>query len=292
MKGLAPLFLGIFGTFAFSWIGLTVIPTWQIGHLNPESDEEGTDIYPRPQSGMFERGEHVYAANGCVYCHSQQVRADYIADDIERKWGNRRSAPRDYIFERPVFLSEKCEWARTSQTLARAHPRPRNLRLLQPKERRSPARPPKPRRRRVRRLHKQLHLRPGLRLSARFRKMHHRRLVSGPASLRHHPDKWRTLLREEAALPRRARRLPARHGRSRQPVCRRCILPRGTMCIFMRRAASILIQTCRGTVSSTKKTTHCRESVLQKRYNFRFPMRHRQAGRSFPRTMQNVSWLI
>jgi len=106
MKGLAPLFLGIFGTFAFSWIGLTVIPTWQIGHLNPESDEEGTDIYPRPQSGMFTRGEHVYAANGCVYCHSQQVRADYIADDIERKWGNRRSAPRDYIFERPVFLGK------------------------------------------------------------------------------------------------------------------------------------------------------------------------------------------
>src|SRR5689334_19742233 len=106
MKGLAPLFIGIFGTFAFSWVGLTVIPTWQIGSLNPQSDEEGTDIYPRPQSGMFRRGAHVYAANGCVYCHSQQVRADYIADDIERKWGNRRSAPRDYVFERPVFLGK------------------------------------------------------------------------------------------------------------------------------------------------------------------------------------------
>ena len=106
MKGLAPLFLGIFGTFAFSWIGLTVIPNWQIGHLNPESDEEGTDIYPRPQSGMFQRGARVYAANGCVYCHSQQVRADYAADDIERKWGDRRSAPRDYIFERPIFLGK------------------------------------------------------------------------------------------------------------------------------------------------------------------------------------------
>ncbi|MFL6499812.1 MAG: cbb3-type cytochrome c oxidase subunit II [Candidatus Udaeobacter sp.] len=106
MKGLAPLFLGIFGTFAFSWIGLTVIPTWQIGHLNPESDEEGTDIYPRPQSGMFKQGEHVYAANGCVYCHTQQIRADYIADDIERKWGNRRSTPRDYIFDRPIFLGK------------------------------------------------------------------------------------------------------------------------------------------------------------------------------------------
>src|SRR5215467_10875153 len=106
MKGLAPLFIGIFGTFAFSWVGLTVIPNWQIGSLNPQSDEEGTDIYPRPQSGMFQRGAHVYAANGCVYCHSQQIRADYIADDIERKWGDRRSAPRDYIFQRPVFLGK------------------------------------------------------------------------------------------------------------------------------------------------------------------------------------------
>src|SRR5215470_17611316 len=106
MKGLAPLFIGIFGTFAFSWVGLTVIPNWQIGSLNPQSDEEGTDIYPRPQSGMFQRGAHVYAANGCVYCHSQQIRADYIAADIERKWGDRRSAPRDYIFQRPVFLGK------------------------------------------------------------------------------------------------------------------------------------------------------------------------------------------
>ena len=106
MKGLAPLFLGIFGTLAFSWVGLTVIPNWQIGHLNPQSDEEGTDIYPMPQSGMVARGGRVYAANGCIYCHSQQVRADYAANDIERKWGDRRSAPRDYIFERPVFLGK------------------------------------------------------------------------------------------------------------------------------------------------------------------------------------------
>ena len=114
MKGLAPLFLGIFGTFAFSWVGLTVIPNWQIGHLNPQSDEEGTDIYPVPQSGMVERGRHVYAANGCIYCHSQQVRADYAGADIERKWGDRRSAPRDYIFERPVFLGK----ARMGQDIA------------------------------------------------------------------------------------------------------------------------------------------------------------------------------
>src|SRR5207245_5166157 len=130
MKGLAPLFLGIFGTFAFSWVGLTVVPNWQIGHLNPQSDEEGTEIYPHPQSGMAERGARVYAANGCIYCHSQQVRADYAADDIERKWGDRRSAPRDYIFERPMFLGKM----RMGQDIA-------NIGARAPAEQQSPAPP-------------------------------------------------------------------------------------------------------------------------------------------------------
>jgi cbb3-type cytochrome oxidase cytochrome c subunit len=128
MKGLTPLFLGIFGTFAFSWVGLTVIPNWQIGHLNPQSDEEGTDIYPMPQSGMVTRGARVYAANGCNYCHSQQVRAEYAGADIERKWGDRRSAPRDYIFERPALLGKM----RMGQDLA-------NIGARAPKEEESPS---------------------------------------------------------------------------------------------------------------------------------------------------------
>src|SRR5256885_5740523 len=128
MKGLAPLFLGIFGTFAFSWVGLTVIPNWQIGHLNPQSDEDGTDIYPMPQSGMVQWGARVYAANGCIYCHSEQVRAEYAGADIERKWGDRRSAPRDYIFDRPVFLGKM----RMGQDLA-------NIGARAPKEEESPS---------------------------------------------------------------------------------------------------------------------------------------------------------
>jgi cbb3-type cytochrome oxidase cytochrome c subunit len=106
MKGLQPLFLGIFGIFAFSWFGMTVVPNLQIGSLEPQSDEEGTDIYPLPPSGMVARGAHIYAANGCFYCHSQQVRPDYGGSDLERKWGQRRSAPRDYIFEPVVFLGK------------------------------------------------------------------------------------------------------------------------------------------------------------------------------------------
>jgi cbb3-type cytochrome oxidase cytochrome c subunit len=116
MKGFTPLVLGILATLAFSWLGLAYIPDLQIGHLDPQSDEEGTDIYPMPKSGMAERGRRVYVANGCFYCHSEQIRADYAAADIDRprdaassptpKWGDRRSAPRDYIFDRPALLGK------------------------------------------------------------------------------------------------------------------------------------------------------------------------------------------
>ena len=106
MKGLAPLFLGLFGTFMFSWLGLTVVPNAQIGGLEPQSLEEDTDIYPMPLSGMAERGRQIFAANGCTYCHSRWVRADYAGSDLDRKWGVRRSAPRDYVFERPVLLGK------------------------------------------------------------------------------------------------------------------------------------------------------------------------------------------
>src|SRR5438105_8383277 len=116
MKGFTPLVLGLLATLAFSWLGLAYIPDLQIGHLEPQSDEEGTDIYPMPRSGMAERGRRVYVANGCFYCHSQQVRADYAAADIDLqrwaapsprpKWADRRSAPRDYIFDRPALIGK------------------------------------------------------------------------------------------------------------------------------------------------------------------------------------------
>ena len=116
MKGFTPLVVGLLATLAFSWLGLAYIPDLQIGHLEPQSDEEGTDIYPMPRSGMAERGRRVYVANGCFYCHSQQVRADYAAADIDLqrwaapsprpKWGDRRSAPRDYIFDRPALIGK------------------------------------------------------------------------------------------------------------------------------------------------------------------------------------------
>jgi len=104
MKGLAPLFLGIFGTFAFSWVGLTMIPNWQIGHLDPQMEEDGTDVYPQPQSGMVKRGARVYAANGCIYCHSQQVRADYAGADIWKYFDEDLSDDIDKDAQNTLFI--------------------------------------------------------------------------------------------------------------------------------------------------------------------------------------------
>jgi cbb3-type cytochrome oxidase cytochrome c subunit len=141
VKGLVPLFLGLFGTFTFSWLGLTVIPNAQIGAQNPQMDEDQTDIYPAPRSGMADRGRRVYAANGCIYCHSQQLRPDYAYSDLDRvrdagpsprpKWGQRRSAPRDYLFDRPVLLGEE----RMGPDLA-------DIAKAAPREEETPAAPP------------------------------------------------------------------------------------------------------------------------------------------------------
>jgi cytochrome c oxidase cbb3-type subunit 2 len=102
MKRSRWLLLGIFLTLAFSWFGLAMAPQIQVGKLAPVSDEEMMDVYPIDAGGIAAQGRAVYAANGCVYCHSQQVR-DTKAD-LDRGWGTRRTVARDYIYDSTVFL--------------------------------------------------------------------------------------------------------------------------------------------------------------------------------------------
>ncbi|MEO6053238.1 MAG: cbb3-type cytochrome c oxidase subunit II, partial [Chthoniobacterales bacterium] len=55
--------------------------------------------------GLARQGQKVYAANGCVYCHSQQVRqVNVTTSDILRGWGKRPLVARDYMHESPAFL--------------------------------------------------------------------------------------------------------------------------------------------------------------------------------------------
>lgn len=104
MKEFPTLFGGIFATFALSFLGLAMVPQLQIGNLEPFVDEDAGDYYPINPGGQAEQGRQVYIANGCVACHSQQVRDDHMGADLKRGWGSRRTVARDYIYDNPVLL--------------------------------------------------------------------------------------------------------------------------------------------------------------------------------------------
>lgn len=104
MNRLPWLFVGILGFFATSWLGLVAYPYLQLGHLRPERSPTTGEPVPPPLTGSAREGARVFAANGCVYCHSQQVRPAWLSTDIEKGWGPRQTVARDYLHERPAFL--------------------------------------------------------------------------------------------------------------------------------------------------------------------------------------------
>jgi cbb3-type cytochrome oxidase cytochrome c subunit len=68
------LFLAAFFALASSWSGLVMAPQLQIGRLQQTNTVGGTTVaYPVARPGLAQQGLEVYRANGCAYCHSQQV---------------------------------------------------------------------------------------------------------------------------------------------------------------------------------------------------------------------------
>jgi cytochrome c oxidase cbb3-type subunit II len=102
------LFAGLFGTFALSAVVLVLAPQAQLGGLQQHfvEDEPGkfSEIYPVQGHADVAEGRNVYAREGCMHCHTQQVRDPQNGTDIERGWGARRTVARDYLFEEPPFL--------------------------------------------------------------------------------------------------------------------------------------------------------------------------------------------
>ncbi|MFW6078964.1 MAG: cbb3-type cytochrome c oxidase subunit II, partial [Gemmatimonadota bacterium] len=91
------LALGVVATLAFAAIVLVVIPNAMLVSVPvPEALE--------PYSREEARGREIYIANGCFYCHSQQVRDPSFTTDVERGWGDRPTVPADYVYDRPHLL--------------------------------------------------------------------------------------------------------------------------------------------------------------------------------------------
>lgn len=58
----------------------------------------------KPYTGQQLAGRQVYIAEGCIYCHSQQVRDPAFTTDVDRGWGNRATVPADYYYDRPHLM--------------------------------------------------------------------------------------------------------------------------------------------------------------------------------------------
>lgn len=96
MTKLLLLFIGALATITFALVLLVAVPgyTLSLGSTT-------TNVPPYTEEELA--GRAVYMANGCVYCHSQQVRDPAITNDMVRQWG-RPSYPSDYAHDQPALL--------------------------------------------------------------------------------------------------------------------------------------------------------------------------------------------
>src|ERR1035438_5692882 len=78
------VFLAAFFALASSWCGFVLTTQLQIGHLQQTNTVGGAgSAYPVARPGLAHQGLEVYRANGCAYCHSQQVGQTGAVVDIE-----------------------------------------------------------------------------------------------------------------------------------------------------------------------------------------------------------------
>jgi cytochrome c oxidase cbb3-type subunit 2 len=90
------LLLGAVAIMIFAVLVLVALPAAMLVHVKPPP---GLAPYTELQA----RGREVYIAEGCVYCHTQQVRDPLLTSDTARGWG-RASVPADYVYDAPHLL--------------------------------------------------------------------------------------------------------------------------------------------------------------------------------------------
>ncbi len=76
------LFLGVLSTVLASWLAAVAIPHFQFGDEPPVAIEDLGIEYPQARPGEAQQGAEVYRAQGCNYCHTQQVRQEPLLSDL------------------------------------------------------------------------------------------------------------------------------------------------------------------------------------------------------------------
>jgi len=104
MNRFSVIFIGFLLAFFASWTGLVIMPVITVGDFQSSVDPEKGEEIPPALSEFEQRGKDVYIANGCVYCHSQQLRPARAGTDIVRGWGPRRTIAPDYMSDGVTLL--------------------------------------------------------------------------------------------------------------------------------------------------------------------------------------------
>jgi cbb3-type cytochrome oxidase cytochrome c subunit len=76
------IFLGVFFALALSWFGMVLTPAIQLGHMMQTNTIPAGAKYPLARPGFAATGGDVYRANGCAYCHSEQVLQQSTVCDV------------------------------------------------------------------------------------------------------------------------------------------------------------------------------------------------------------------
>lgn len=91
------LLLGSCATVGFALLMLVIVPRIMLVRVAAPPEL-------KPYTATELRGRHIYIANGCVYCHTQQIRDEAFTTDVARGWGDRATVPADYVYDYPHLL--------------------------------------------------------------------------------------------------------------------------------------------------------------------------------------------
>ncbi len=101
------VFLAAFFALAASWFGFVLTPQVQIGRLQQTNTLVTATTYPIARPGLARQGLNVYRANGCAYCHSQQLgQTGIVCDAMLTDAGTNRPALVAAILKLRPGLSE------------------------------------------------------------------------------------------------------------------------------------------------------------------------------------------
>ena len=100
MKQFSVVIISALSSILMGFTAYVLIPNVQTSGVEPTEDRI-------PYTYTQSEGRALYVSEGCVYCHTQQVRPSFYGSDVERAWGNRSSEPGDYFYDSPALLGSQ-----------------------------------------------------------------------------------------------------------------------------------------------------------------------------------------